>query len=76
MTVLPGGLLRIFHPAIIATHSGTLQFNSCVFELLVERQQSTTGVHTLKPGFVAFVNATATSRSVFEFGIFREQIFQ
>jgi len=70
MAVLPGGVLRIFHPAIIAPHSRALQFNSCVFELLVERQQSTTGEHTLKPGFLAFVNAAATSWSVFEFGIF------
>jgi hypothetical protein len=70
MPVLPGGILRVFYSTIIATHPGALQFNSSVFELSAETQQSTTRIRTLKPDFVAFVNAAATSRSVFEFGIF------
>jgi len=47
----------VFYHAMIATHLGTLEFNSWVFELLAEHQWSTTGVRTLKTGFVAFVNA-------------------
>jgi hypothetical protein len=53
MAALPGGILRVFDPSIIAAHPGALQFNSSVFELFAEWQQSTTRVRNLKPDFVA-----------------------